>query len=54
MDMLTVLLILGIICALCVVPFATVLGLIGVWLGGGVGAFIGIVIGLFWQAHNNS
>lgn len=52
--MFTVLLILGIIAAFFIVPFATVLGLLGVWIGGGVGAFIGIVIGLFWQALADS
>lgn len=51
--MFTVLMILGIIFCWFLVPYATVFGLIGVWIGGGVGAFVGIIIGLMCQAYTN-
>jgi hypothetical protein len=44
--MLTVLTILGTIFALCVVPSATIIGLIGSWVFGFWGALIGVFIGL--------
>jgi len=47
--MMTVLLILGTILALCTVPIATILGLIGFWILGFWGALIGVFIGLFIQ-----
>lgn len=47
--MLTVLTILGGIFALFTVPWATILGLLGVWLLGFWGALIGVLIGLYIQ-----
>ncbi len=51
--MLTVLLILFTIGALCVVPIATVLGLIAYWIFGFWGALIGVLIGLGIQFRDS-
>jgi hypothetical protein len=47
--MMTVLAILGTIFALFVFPYATLLGLLGVWIFGFWGALVGILIGLTLQ-----
>lgn len=44
--------ILGTILAFCIVPFATILGLIGFWVFGFWGALIGVLIGLGLQSRN--
>jgi hypothetical protein len=49
-GMFTVLMILGTIFALCIVPIATILGLIGFWILGFWGALVGVVVGLVIQA----
>jgi hypothetical protein len=47
--MLTVLTIIGGIFALIIVPVATILGLIGLWILGFWGALIGVIAGLVFQ-----
>lgn len=51
--MATVLLIIGAIFALMIVPIATILGLLGVWLFGFWGALIGVVIGFGIQLNSD-
>ena len=46
----TVVTIIGGILCLLVVPIATVLGLLGLWMGDAIGCFVGVVVGLLWQA----
>ena len=47
----TVLLILGTIFAFCIVPVATILGLLGFWLAGFWGALIGVILGLVMEGR---
>jgi len=51
--MLTVLSILGTILALFIVPWATIIGLIGFWMFGFWGALFGVIIDLVIQAARN-
>ena len=51
--MATVLIIIGTIFALLLVPIATILGLLGVWLFGFWGALVGVVIGLGIQINSD-
>lgn len=52
--MVTVLTILGAIFALVTVPVATILGLVGFWIFGFLGALIGVFVGLVLQFGNVS
>jgi hypothetical protein len=45
----TVLIVLGCIFALSIVPAAFILGMIGYWLLGTIGAVVGVLIGLGMQ-----
>jgi hypothetical protein len=49
-SMLTVIIAIVFVFFLCVAPFAAILGIIGVWIGGTVGAVIGVLIGFGIQA----